>query len=273
MIPAPFDYVRAGSAEHAISLLGELGEDAKLLAGGHSLLPLMKLRFAFPSTLIDIGRISDLRYVRLDGEEVAVGALTRHLDLESSDVALTEVPLLAHVAAQVGDPQVRARGTLGGTLAHGDAASDLPTAVLAMEATIVIQGPSGSRTVAATDFFRGMFDTAVEPDELIVEVRFPRGGSIGWAYEKFTRRANDWPIVSVAAYGGRVALANSADRVIRASSTEQALAQGASIADAAAVADAEARPSADMHGGVKYRRHLIRTLTERALTTAAAPSG
>jgi aerobic carbon-monoxide dehydrogenase medium subunit len=268
VIPAPFDYVRADSTDHAVSLLGELGDDAKILAGGHSLLPLMKLRLAFPSTLVDITRVPDLRYIRVEGDEVAIGALTRHLDLETSDVARAHAPLLAHVAEQVGDPQVRARGTLGGTLAHGDAASDLPTAVLAMAATIVVQGPGGRRQIAAADLFQGMFTTAVGPDELIVEIRVPRSEGIGWAYEKFTRRANDWPIVAVAAYGGRVALANSAETVIRAASTERALAQGASIAEAAALADAEARPSADMHGGVEYRRHLIRTLTERALTAA-----
>jgi carbon-monoxide dehydrogenase medium subunit len=272
VIPAPFDYVRAGSADEVISLLGELGDDAKILAGGHSLLPLMKLRLAFPTTLVDITRLPDLRYVRVEGDEVAIGALTRHLDLETSDLARTDAPLLAYVAKQVGDPQVRARGTLGGTLAHGDAASDLPTAVLAMNATIIVQGPSGRRSVPATQFFQGMFTTAVGPDELIVEIRVPRGAETGWAYEKFTRRANDWPIVAVAAYDGNVALANCAETIIRASATEQALAGGASIAEGAALADAEARPSADMHGGVEYRRHLIRTLTERALTTAAAGS-
>jgi carbon-monoxide dehydrogenase medium subunit len=269
MIPADFDYVRAESAEHAVQLLAEHGEDAKLLAGGHSLLPLMKLRFAFPSALIDITRIPGLRYARVEGDEVAIGALTRHRDVETSDVVRSELPLLAHVAAQVGDPQVRARGTLGGTLAHGDAASDLPTAVLALEATVVIQGPAGRRTVPATSFFEGMFTTALAPDELITEVRFARQAGVGWGYEKFTRRANDWPIVAVAAIAGRVALANCGETVLRASATEQALAGGASIEAAAALADTEARPSADMHGGVDYRRHLIRTLTARALTSAA----
>ncbi|MGH8861623.1 MAG: FAD binding domain-containing protein [Jatrophihabitantaceae bacterium] len=270
MIPANFDYVRADSVEQAVQLLADLGEDAKVLAGGHSLLPLMKLRFAFPSALVDITRIPDLRYVRVEGDEIAVGALTRHRELETSDIARAEVPLVAHVAAQVGDPQVRARGTLGGTLAHGDAASDLPTAVLALEATVVIQGPAGRRTVAATDFFQGMFTTAVAPDELITEVRLPRTGGTGWGYEKFTRRANDWPIIAVAAVDGRIALANCGETVLRAAATERALARGASIEDAAALADTEARPSADMHGGVEYRRHLIRTLTARALHTAAA---
>jgi aerobic carbon-monoxide dehydrogenase medium subunit len=269
MIPAPFDYVRAESVEHAVGLLAEHGEDAKLLAGGHSLLPLMKLRLAFPALLVDIGRLSELRYVRIEGDEVAIGGLTRHLELQTSDVARTEVPLLAHVAGLVGDPQVRARGTFGGTVAHGDAASDLPTAVLAMDAPVVAVGPGGRRSIPATEFFLGMFTTALAPDEMIVEVRCPRVPDAPWGYEKFTRRASDWPIVAVAAHQGRVALANSADTVIRARATEQALAEGAAPADAAALADTEARPAADMHGGVEYRRHLIRTLTERALTTSA----
>ncbi len=268
MIPAQFDYVRAGTAEDAVRLLGELGEDAKLLAGGHSLLPLMKLRFAVPSTLIDITRIDGLRYIRVDGDELAVGALTRHRDLEASELVAAQLPLVATVAAQVGDPQVRARGTLGGTLAHGDAASDLPTAALALDATIVVLGPHGQRGIAAGDFFQGMFTTALEPDEVITEIRFPRLPGQAWGYEKFTRRANDWPIVAVAAVAGRVALANCGPTVLRATSTERALAEGASIAEAASVADAEAHPSADMHGGVDYRRHLIRVLTERALRSA-----
>lgn len=270
MIPSSFDYVRADSADHALALLAEHGDEAKLLAGGHSLLPLMKLRLAVPSVLVDIARIDDLRYVRVEGDEVAIGALTRDRELETSDVLLAECPLLAHVAAQVGDPQVRARGTLGGSLVHGDAASDLPTAVLALGATLVVQGPAGTRTVAATDFFEGFFTTAVGEDELLTEIRVPRMSGVGWGYEKFTRRANDWPIVSVAAVDGRVAMANCGPTVLRAAATEEALAGGASAADAAAVADEGTSPSADMHGGVEYRRHLIRTLTRRALETAAA---
>lgn len=270
MIPSTFDYVRAESAEHALGLLAEHGDEAKLLAGGHSLLPLMKLRLAVPGVLVDLGRIDDLRYVRVEGDEVAIGALTRDRELEHSDVLREEVPLLRYVASQVGDPQVRARGTLGGSLVHGDAASDLPTAILALGATLVIQGPAGTRTVAAADFFQGFFTTAVGEDELLTEIRVPRMAGVGWGYEKFTRRANDWPIVSAAAVDGRVALANCGPTVLRASATEAALAGGASTADAAAVADEGTSPSADMHGGVEYRRHLIRTLTQRALETAAA---
>ena len=270
MIPAGFDYVRASSAGHALELLAEHGDEAKLLAGGHSLLPLMKLRLAVPGVLVDIGHLDDLRYIRVEGDEVAVGALTRDRELERSELLRAEVPLLAHVAGQVGDPQVRARGTIGGSLVHGDSASDLPTAVLALGGTLVIQGPAGTRTVAAGDFFQGFFTTAVGEDELLTEIRLPRTGSLGWAYEKFTRRANDWPIVAAAVVDGRVALANSGPTVLRAAATESALASGASIAEAAAVADEGTSPSADMHGGVEYRRHLTRTLVQRALEKAAA---
>lgn len=269
MIPARFDYVRAEAAEHAVQLLAQHGDQARLLAGGQSLIPLMKLRLAMPGVLIDIGRIAELRYIRLDGDDVVIGALTRDHDLETSAMLRTEVPMLAHVAAQVGDPQVRARGTLGGTLAQGDAASDLPTAVLALGGTMVMCGPSGTRTVAATEFFKGTLSTAIAPDEMLVEVRLPRLAGRGWGYQKFTRRANDWPIVAVAAVDGRVALANSAETVIRARATEEAIRAGASISDAARVADREATPSADMHGSINYHRHLIRVLTERALETAA----
>ncbi len=270
MIPAAFDYVRADSAEHALALLGEHGDEAKLLAGGHSLLPLMKLRMAVPAVLVDIGRLEELRYVRVEGEEVAIGALTRDRELEHSAVLRAEVPLLAHVAGQVGDPQVRARGTIGGSLAHGDAASDLPTAVLALGASLVIQGPSGRRTVPATEFFLGYFETAVGEDEMLVEIRVPRTGAQGWGYEKFTRRANDWPIIAVAAVGGRIALANMGPTVLRATATERALADGAPPADAAALADEGTGPSADMHASVEYRRHLARELTRRALERASA---
>jgi len=272
VIPAPFDYARAGSVEEALGLLTEHGEDAKLLAGGHSLLPLMKLRLAFPSVLIDVGRLTDLSYVRVEGDEVAIGALTRDHDLETSEVLRAEAPLLAHVASQVGDPQVRARGTLGGSLAHGDSASDLPTAVLALGGTLVVRGPSGTRSVPATSFFLGFLQTALAPDEMLVEVRVPRTGTLGWGYQKFTRRANDWPIVAAAAVDGRVALANMGGTVLRATSTEQALAGGAPVAEAAQLADRETSPGADMHADVEYRRHLARLLTRRALEDAAGPA-
>jgi aerobic carbon-monoxide dehydrogenase medium subunit len=269
MIPGPFEYVRPTSVEEAVAALVEHGDDAKILAGGHSLLPLMKLRLAMPAVLVDISRIPGLSYVRVDGDEVAIGAGTRHHELEKDEVAAAEVPLLPYVASQVGDPQVRHRGTIGGTVAHSDPASDLPTALLALGGTVVVQGPSGRRDIPITEFWLGFFETALAEDELIVEIRVPRTGSAGWAYEKFTRRANDWPIVAAAAVDGRVALANMAGSVIRATATEEALARGASIEEAAALADQGTSPGADMHADQEYRRHLARLLTRRALEKAA----
>ncbi|HET6952486.1 MAG TPA: FAD binding domain-containing protein, partial [Acidimicrobiales bacterium] len=169
VIPAAFDYVRAGSADEAVALLTEHGDEAKLLAGGHSLLPLMKLRLATPAVLVDVGRVTDLSYIEDRGDELAIGALTRHHQLETSELVRSQVPLLAHTAHQVGDPQVRHRGTLGGTLAHGDPASDLPAAVLALGGTLVAQGPDGRREIAASDFFAGFLQTALRPDEMLVE--------------------------------------------------------------------------------------------------------
>ena len=269
MIPSQFDYVKVRSVDEALAALTEHGEDAKLLAGGHSLLPIMKLRLAVPSVLIDISGISDLSYVRVEGDEVAIGAGTRHHELERSEVARAEVPLLPHTAGRVGDPQVRHRGTLGGTVAHSDPASDLPTALLALGGTVVVQGPGGRREVPITEFWTGFFETALSPDELIIEVRVPRTGSAGWGYEKFTRRENDWPIVSAAAVQGRVALANMGGSVMRATATEEALARGASIAEAVALADQGTSPTSDMHADQEYRRHLARLLTRRALEKAA----
>lgn len=269
MIPAPFDYVRAGSVEEALAALVQHGDEAKLLAGGHSLLPLMKLRLAVPTVLVDVGHLRDLSYVRVEGDRVAIGALTRHHELETSSAAASDAPLLAHVAGRVGDPQVRHRGTVGGSVAHGDPASDLPTALLALDAVIVVQGPEQQREIAATDFFLGFFETALGPDEMIVELRVPRTGALGWGYEKFTRRDNDWPIVAAAAVDGRVALANMGGTVLRASAVEQALARGAAIPEAAELAAEGTAPSSDMHADGDYRRHLARLLTRRALERAA----
>jgi aerobic carbon-monoxide dehydrogenase medium subunit len=278
VIPGAFEYVRPTSVEEAVAALVEHGDDAKVLAGGHSLLPLMKLRLAMPAVLIDISRIPDLSYVRVEGDEVAIGAGTRHHELEKDAVAAAEVPILPYVASQVGDPQVRHRGTIGGTVAHSDPASDLPTALLALGGTVVVQGPNGRRSIPLTEFWLGFFETALAEDELIVEIRVPRTGSAGWAYEKFTRRANDWPIVAAAAVGSRgggaggplrVALANMAGSVVRATATEEALARGASIEEAAALADQDTSPGADMHADQEYRRHLARLLTRRALEKAA----
>jgi carbon-monoxide dehydrogenase medium subunit len=268
MIPAAFDYQRAGSADEAISLLAEAGDDAKLIAGGHSLLPLMKLRLASPSVLIDIGRLSDLSYVRDAGDQVAIGALTRHRDLEISDVLRRDVGILAHAAGQVGDPQVRHRGTIGGSLAHGDPASDLPTVVLALGGSLVARGPKGERTIGAKDFFLGFLETALAPDELLTEIRVPklRGG---WSYQKFNRRAQDWAIVGAAAArvngGVSVALTNMGQTPLRATAVEAALSAGASAADAAAVAAEGLEPPADLNASPDYRRHLATVLVRRAL--------
>jgi carbon-monoxide dehydrogenase medium subunit len=268
MIPVGFAYERPDTLDAALALLAEHGEDAKVLAGGHSLLPVMKLRLAAPELVIDIGRLSELRYLRVEGDELAIGAGSRHHDLETLDVVAAEAPLLAAVARTVGDPQVRHRGTLGGSLAHADPASDLPAAILATGGTIVLRGPRGERRVPITEFFTGLFSTAAEPDELVVEVRVPRTGSSGWAYEKFTRRANDWAIVGVAVVDGRVGLVNMGSTPLRASATEAALADGASTAAAAALADQGTDPPADLAGTPAYRRHLVRVLTRRALTSA-----
>jgi carbon-monoxide dehydrogenase medium subunit len=269
VIPPEFEYVRASSIDEAISLLAEHGEDAKFIAGGHSLLPMMKLRLAFPSVLIDVGRLKEAAYIRTDGDYVAIGALTHHATLAKSEVLAAEAPLMAHAAELVGDPQVRHRGTIGGSLAHADPAADLPTATLASDALIVLQSATGRREVPVTEFFTGFFETSMEPGEMLVEVRVPRTGPSGWGYEKFTRRANDWAIVAVAAVNGHVALGNMGSTPLRASATESALASGASIDDAAALADEGTSPGADMHAQPDYRRHLARLLTKRALTTAA----
>jgi carbon-monoxide dehydrogenase medium subunit len=274
MIPAAFDYVRAGSAEEAVALLGQYGEDAKLLAGGHSLLPLMKLRLASPSVLIDVGRVRDLSYVRDGGDHVAVGALTRHCDVESSELLRAEVPRIPHVAGNVGDPQVRHRGTIGGSIAHGDPASDLPAAALALDATFVVQGPAGTRTIAASEFFRGFLETALEPDEVLTEIRLPKMGGAGWSFQKFNRRAQDWAIVGVAAVGaqagGGIALVNMASTPVRAAATERAVASGASPTDAAAVASEGLSPPSDLNASPEFRRHLATVLTRRALEEVAA---
>jgi carbon-monoxide dehydrogenase medium subunit len=268
MIPAPFEYRAATSVDEALALLTESGEDAKLLAGGHSLLPMMKLRLAQPAVLIDIGGISELSYVRADGEVLAIGAMTRHAEVARSEAVRADAPLLAHAAGLVGDPQIRHRGTIGGSLAHADPAADLPMAVSALDATLVLHGPSGRREVGVDEFFLGFFDTALGADEMLVEVRVPRRPGEGWGYEKFTRRANDWAIVGVATVAGRVSLANMGSRPVRAAATEAALANGAGAAEAAALAAEDTSPPDDLAADAEYRRHLARILTRRALVTA-----
>ncbi len=269
MIPAAFDYVRAGSAEEAISLIGQHGDDAKFLAGGHSLLPLMKLRLAQPSVLVDIGRISDLSYIRDAGDHIAIGALTRHMDLETSSVLAEHVPLLAHAAGHVGDPQVRHRGTIGGSIAHSDPASDLPATTLALGATYIAQGPNGTREIAASDFFQGFLETALASDELLTEIRVPKMQGAGWNFQKFNRRAQDWAIVGVAAWrrngSSGIGLVNMGSTPILASSVSNALAQGASVADAAQLAAEDAEPQGDLNASPEYRVHLAKVLVRRAL--------
>jgi carbon-monoxide dehydrogenase medium subunit len=275
MIPVGFDYVRAGSADEAVSLLAEHGDDAKLLAGGHSLLPLMKLRLATPAVLVDIGRVGDLSHVRQDGGRVHIGALARHHDLGSSDLLREHVPLLAEVAGQVGDPQVRHRGTIGGAIAHGDPASDVPAALLALRATLVARGPGGEREIPVDDFFTGFLETALAPDEMLTEVRVPVvAPGTGWSFRKFNRRAQDWAIVAVAAVaagngsGAGVGLVNMGATPVRAAGVEGALDGGASAAEAAALADQGTEPPDDLNASPDFRRHLARVLTRRALDAA-----
>lgn len=273
MIPAAFDYKRASSAAEAISLVGQYGDEAKFLAGGHSLIPLMKLRLAQPSMLIDIGRITDLSYIKDAGDHIAIGALTRHMDVEKSELVKKHIPLLAHAAGHVGDAQVRHRGTIGGSLAHADSASDLPATTLALGATYVAQGPNGERTIAAKDFYKGFLESALAADEMLTEIRVPKisGGSYG--FEKFNRRAQDWAIVGVAAWRSNgssgIALVNMGSTPILAVSASNALNQGASIADAAELAAVEAEPQSDLNASSDYRIHLAKVLVRRALENAS----
>jgi len=265
VIPASFEYARAGSVDEAIELLGR--EDAKVLAGGHSLLPLLKLRFARPSLLVDIGRIDDLRYVREDGDRIAVGALSRHADLALDPVLAQGCGLLARTAGNVGDPQVRHRGTIGGSVAHSDPASDLGTILLTLDADFVARGPDGERTIPATEFFTGPFETALSPQELLTEIRVPKVE--GGRYLKHVRRQQDWATVGVAAarLNGdvHVGLAAMGATPLRARAVEQAIAGGASPADASAHAAEGADPPSDVSASSEYRAHLARVLTRQAL--------
>jgi carbon-monoxide dehydrogenase medium subunit len=234
----------------------------------------MKLRLATPSLLVDIGRLSDLSFVREEDDRVVVGALTRHRDVETSEVLHAHLPLLAHVAGQVGDPQVRHRGTIGGSIAHGDPASDLPAACLALGATFTVVGPKGERMIAATDFFRGFLETALQPDEVLTHISLPKMDGAGWSFQKFNRRAQDWAIVGVAAVTGvrpGIALVNMGPVPLRASAVEEALAGGASPTDAAAHAADGLDPPSDLNASPEYRSHLARVLVRRALEEAAAP--
>ncbi len=274
MIPVPFAYMRADSSDAALALLAEHGDEAKLLAGGHSLLPLMKLRLATPEVLVDVGPLSELSYVRQRGKTVAIGALTTHHDVQASAVLREQVPILAHVAGGIGDPQVRNRGTIGGSMAHADPASDLPAVVLALGGSLLVRSTNrGEREIPATEFFTGFLETALEPDEMVVEIRVPAVPGAGWSFQKFNRRALDWAIVGVAAVrrNGQsgVGLVNMGSVPLLATEVTTSLAQGASIPEAAEHAADGAEPQADMNATVAYRTHLAKVLVRRALEEAA----
>lgn len=280
MIPASFDYEVARSLDQAVTLLADGGDDAKLLAGGHSLLPLMKLRLARPSLLIDLRELRDLSYVKEETDHIAIGALTRHHDVQRSAIVQKHCPLLSYAAGLVGDPQVRHRGTIGGSVAHGDPASDLPTTLLALGAEFVMRGPSGERTVGASQFFTGFFETALNADEILTEIRVPRlGASQGWSYLKFNRRAQDWAIVGVATVVERsngsidsaaIALTNMGRTPLRAASVENTL-RGAAVGDVATAASKAAdgtNPPSDTNASAEYRRHLVQVLVRRGIEEA-----
>jgi len=284
VIPASFDYEVAESVDDALRLLGS-DPDAKLIAGGHSLVPALKLRIARPSRLVDIGRLSDLAYVRDEGEQLAIGALTRHKAVRDDPLLQEHCPIVSTTAGMIGDPQVRHRGTIGGSLAHGDPASDLPAVMLALGAELVVRGSvqasagaANERVIPAAAFFTGVFETALQPGEMLVEIRVPKLVDwTGWSYLKFRRRAQDWATVGVAALVRRedggvvaasVALTNMGGTPLRATAVEEAIAGGASSADAAAHAADGTTPSGDTAASAEFRSHLARVLTGRALAEA-----
>ena len=268
MIPAAFEYERATSVQQASELLGKYGEDAKVLAGGHSLIPLMRLRLAQPSALVDINGIKELNYINVDGGKLRIGALVRHVQIQNSDVVKQNLPILAEVADEVGDNQVRNMGTIGGVIAHADAAGDYPTLALILEAEVV----TNKRRYAAKDFFKDIFTTPLEHDELVCEVVFPIANG-PHKYIKFRRRLFDWAIVGAAAQqvdgGWRIGLTNVGSTPVRATAVEQALASGASPADAAEHASDGLNPSGDLRASPDYKKHLARVLTRRAIEQAS----
>jgi aerobic carbon-monoxide dehydrogenase medium subunit len=259
LIPTEFKLERPRSVEEAIRVLAASGDEAKALAGGHSLLPLMKLRLAAPETLVDLGGIEGLSYIREDGDRIAIGALTRHVELERSELLARRCALLAQTAAEVGDIQVRNRGTIGGSLAHGDPNADLPAAVVALDADVVATGPSGERTIRAREFFQDFLTTALEPNEILTEVRVPTLEGAGSAYVKFNRRAQDWAIVGCAA----IVRGDEETVAWTGVAATPVLAQG----DWRAAADA-LNPVADLSGSSEYKRHLAKVLAERAVAEA-----
>ena len=275
VIPAAFDYVRADSVDAALASLAEHGDDAKVLAGGHSLLPLMKLRLAQPEVLIDVGRLSDLAYIRDGGDHVAIGALTRHRDVETTATCSRAAGADPRPRRrQVGDPQVRHRGTIGGSIAHADPASDLPAVLLALGASLVVRSQArGERVIAVDDFFTGFLESALEPDELLTEIRVPKVAGAGWSFQKFNRRAQDWAIVGVALRAQRRPPASAWStwdrRRCGQAEWRRRWPTGATVADAAEHAADGAEPQADLNASVEYRTHLAKVLVRRALDEAS----
>lgn len=284
MIPAEFEYLRPASVPNAVTWLSEAGDEAKVLAGGQSLLPLLRLRLAYPEVLIDLDRVEELREITENGESVTIGAMATHDAVVHSDLVRAHAPLIALATATVADPAVRHRGTFGGSLAHADPAGDLPAVVLALDGTFLAESVRGVREIPAADFFVDYLTSAMEHDEILTGVRIPKLGD-GWSahYEKFHRTAQAWAIVGVACMvrreqgiieDSRIALTNMGPTPVRAREVEQALAGSTATASAFRSAAARAgnglEPPSDLHGSADYRRHLARVLTARALATAAA---
>ncbi|HEX3923782.1 MAG TPA: xanthine dehydrogenase family protein subunit M [Streptosporangiaceae bacterium] len=282
MIPAKFDYLRPGTLDEAVHILSNAGEEAKVIAGGQSLLPLLRLRLAYPSLLVDVGGLDDLRGVRDEGDALLIGARTTHYQVVHDPLIAEHCGLLAQAAATVADPAVRHRGTIGGSLAHGDPAGDLPAVALVMEATLTARGPAGDREIPAADFFVDYLTTALEPAEILTGIRVPKLGGWGYHYEKFHRTAQSWATVGVAALTrrsngqvaeARVGLTNMGPVPVRATAAEAAAAGAQAsreaLRSAASHADEGTEPPGDLHGAPDYRRHLARVLTGRALAAAA----
>jgi carbon-monoxide dehydrogenase medium subunit len=280
MIPAQFDYVRAGSVDEAVAALAEHGDDAKVMAGGQSLIPLLRLRLSYPEVVVDVGRVEEMRGIREDGDHIVIGAMTTHYDVLRDPLVREHAGLIAQATSTVADPAVRHRGTFGGALAHADPAGDLPAVAAALEAEFVVAGTGGRRTVPASEFFVDYLQTALEPEEVLVEVRIPKHTGWGYRYEKFHRVAQSWAIVGVAAVVrrdngsiavARIGLTNMGSTPIRATAVEQALTGAApdGVAAAAEHAAEGTSPASDLNGKADYRQHLARVLTRRAVSAAA----
>ncbi|MGD0685094.1 MAG: xanthine dehydrogenase family protein subunit M [Streptosporangiaceae bacterium] len=283
MIPAKFDYVRPSSLDEAISALAGGGEDAKVIAGGQSLMPLLRLRLAYPELLVDVGGIDELRGISDQGDSLRIGASTTHYEVVGDPLIAAHCGLLAEATGTVADPAVRHRGTLGGSLAHGDPAGDLPAVILALDATLTVRGPGGEREIGAADFFVDYLTTALRPGEILTAITIPKlGDGWGYRYEKFHRTAQSWATVGVAALArrsngtvaeARIGLTNMGSVPVRAAAAESAAAGAPASRDALRSAAAHAadgtEPPGDLHGAPDYRRHLARVLTGRALAAAA----